>query len=615
MKMKLPFGGIPKHAVRGRSGPMTLRGAVAASVVVGAAMVLAPVVNVLTAGPAAAAAVISQVGTPSTVDGTGLATAADNPQHVGDVLVVTAEEDNTAAQVSAVSGGGVTTWHQAIHYVGSASAENRDYDMWYGVVTATGSSTITFTWSASIASNTAEYEVAEFSATFGTNTVWTLDKTGHQDNTTNSTTVTYASLTPGNADELYFGFADMPNAPSAGSTTGFSYMQTADANQIAWNPDVTSAGVAVQPTSTQGASDVSSSVALLMGATSSIAPTVTAVSPSSGPPAGGTSVTVTGTNLTGATAVDFGLNAGTNVSVNGGGTSLTVTSPAGSAGTVDITVTTPDGTSAASAADRFTYQNAGSYWMVGNDGGVFAFGGAPFEGSLPGLGVHVKNIVSIVPTSDGKGYWMIGSDGGVFAFGDAGFVGSLPGLGVHINDVVGAVPTSSGKGYWMVGKDGGVFAFGDAGFVGSIPGLGVHVGNIVAVVPTSDGKGYWMIGSDGGVFAFGDAGFVGSLPGLNVHVNNVVGAVPTSSGKGYWMVGTDGGVFAFGDAGFLGSLPGLGVHVKNVVGVVATADNKGYWMVGTDGGVFAFGDAGFVGSLPGLGVHVSNIVGFAPHSS
>ncbi len=34
------------------------------------------------------------------------------------------------------------------------------------------------------------------------------------------------------------------------------------------------------------------------------------------------------------------------------------------------------------------------------------------------------------------GYWMIGSDGGVFAFGDAGFVGSLPGLGVKVSNVV-----------------------------------------------------------------------------------------------------------------------------------------------------------------------------------
>ena len=51
------------------------------------------------------------------------------------------------------------------------------------------------------------------------------------------------------------------------------------------------------------------------------------------------------------------------------------------------------------------------------------------------------NIVSIVPTPDGRGYWLIGSDGGVFAFGDAPEDGSLPGVGVNVNNVVGAVPT------------------------------------------------------------------------------------------------------------------------------------------------------------------------------
>ena len=36
------------------------------------------------------------------------------------------------------------------------------------------------------------------------------------------------------------------------------------------------------------------------------APTVTGINPNTGPPAGGTSVTITGTNLNGATAVRFG---------------------------------------------------------------------------------------------------------------------------------------------------------------------------------------------------------------------------------------------------------------------------------------------------------------------
>ena len=84
-------------------------------------------------------------------------------------------------------------------------------------------------------------------------------------------------------------------------------------------------------------------------------PTVSNVSPNRGPDAGGTSVTVTGTNLTGTTAVYFGAVQGTSIVV-GSATSLTVTSPAQTSATVDITVVTPGGTSLTSAADVYTYE-------------------------------------------------------------------------------------------------------------------------------------------------------------------------------------------------------------------------------------------------------------------
>src|SRR5437016_1687044 len=85
-------------------------------------------------------------------------------------------------------------------------------------------------------------------------------------------------------------------------------------------------------------------------------PAVTNVNPNTGPTSGGTSVTITGTNFTGATAVKFGSANATSFTVNSS-TSITATSPAGS-GTVDITVTTGGGTSATSAADQFTYIGA-----------------------------------------------------------------------------------------------------------------------------------------------------------------------------------------------------------------------------------------------------------------
>ena len=83
------------------------------------------------------------------------------------------------------------------------------------------------------------------------------------------------------------------------------------------------------------------------------APTVTAISPATGPATGGTTVTITGMGFTGATAVDFGNTAAASFTVVSD-TQITATSPLGT-GTVDVTVTTPAGTSSASSTDQFTY--------------------------------------------------------------------------------------------------------------------------------------------------------------------------------------------------------------------------------------------------------------------
>ncbi len=83
-------------------------------------------------------------------------------------------------------------------------------------------------------------------------------------------------------------------------------------------------------------------------------PSVSGVSPSSGSTNGGTSVTISGSGFTDATAVDFGDVAAAGFTVNSDG-SITAVAPAGSAGTVDVTVVTAGGTSATSSADQFTY--------------------------------------------------------------------------------------------------------------------------------------------------------------------------------------------------------------------------------------------------------------------
>ena len=85
------------------------------------------------------------------------------------------------------------------------------------------------------------------------------------------------------------------------------------------------------------------------------APAITAISPQSGSIAGGTAVTITGTNLNAASAVKFGTVPAASFTVNSE-TEITATAPASlTPSTVDLTVTTLAGTSPVVSADRFRY--------------------------------------------------------------------------------------------------------------------------------------------------------------------------------------------------------------------------------------------------------------------
>src|SRR5581483_2982226 len=204
--------------------------------------------------------------------------------------------------------------------------------------------------------------------------------------------------------------------------------------------------------------------------------------------------------------------------------------------------------------------------------------------SAPDVFVHDRTPV--------LGYWLVGSDGGIFAYGSADFAGST-GATRLARPIVGLAAAPSGLGYWLAASDGGVFAFGGARFFGSTGAMRLSR-PIVGLAATPTGKGYWLVARDGGVFAFGDAGFFGSTGALRL-AQPVVGMAATPTGKGYWLVARDGGVFAFGDAAFWGSTGGLRLN-RPMVGLAATPTGAGYWLVASDGGIFAFGDATFFGS-------------------
>jgi hypothetical protein len=241
------------------------------------------------------------------------------------------------------------------------------------------------------------------------------------------------------------------------------------------------------------------------------------------------------------------------------------------------------------------------YWFVATDGGIFAFGDAPFYGSTGSLKLN-RPVYGMTATPGGGGYWMVADDGGIFAFGDAKFYGSTGGAKLP-HPIIGMATTPAGGGYWLAGSGGEVYAFGNAPDLGSLPAA--PSAPIVAIAATPTGTGYWLVAQDGHVYARGGARDFGSATGLK---QPVVGIAATPTGAGYWVATNGGQLYAFGDAPAKGSTP---PPAKPIVGIAGTPTGLGYWMVATDGGIFAFGDAPFLGSTGNLKLN-KPVVGMSP---
>jgi hypothetical protein len=269
-----------------------------------------------------------------------------------------------------------------------------------------------------------------------------------------------------------------------------------------------------------------------------------------------------------------------------------------------VTALLPTIVTAAPAAAR-DLRPGPAYWLVGTDGGVFAFGRGHFSGSLAGTPTQ-RPVAGMATTPSGQGYWLVGKDGGVFGFGDAQYLGGAAGRPLN-SPMVSIAATPHGGGYWLASADGGVFAFGDATFSGSLSSAPLNQ-PIVAIAATPTGQGYWLVARDGGVFGFGDAPYLGGAAAGLLN-QGVVGIASTPSGRGYWLVGADGGIFAYGDAGFFGSA--LSATPRSpIVALAPTRSGLGYWLAASDGGIFAYGDATFMGSAAGGQVN-GRVVGIA----
>lgn len=219
---------------------------------------------------------LSQISAVGTLASGGFASAkatqAVTPVTKGGLLVLGVWNTTSSGTptVSAVSGGGVTTWTQvrASTQFTTPPATQRGA-MWMGQITTPGAATVTITSSTGSFPGSNGLYLQEFTCV-GVNlaTVWAIDgaQTGTKANTTSSTSITFPTLTPGGLLRAYIGAG---YAGSTGSTSGGTAGYTVQIDSVNHNPFIYNANVstAQTPVSIQSPTSTSEAMAILVTAT------------------------------------------------------------------------------------------------------------------------------------------------------------------------------------------------------------------------------------------------------------------------------------------------------------------------------------------------------------
>lgn len=286
-------------------------------------------------------------------------------QAAGDLDVVVVGWNDSTATVTAVTDMSGNTYTRAVGPTILAGVATQSIYYAKNIAAASaGANTVTVTFSA--AARYPDIRILEYNGADLNNPV---DVTSAASG--NSATSTSGSATTTSATDLIFG-ANLVQIATSGAGSGFTKrLLTSPDGDIAEDKTVTSAGSYSATAPLSSGKWIMQMVAFRTPSTVGTGPTVTGVSPNSGPTAGGTSVTIEGANFAAGATVTFAGAAATNVVVSSA-TTITATTPAGSAGAATVTVTV--GGQSGSLAGGFTYEGTPTVTAVSPTSGSTAGG-------------------------------------------------------------------------------------------------------------------------------------------------------------------------------------------------------------------------------------------------
>ena len=205
---------------------------------------------------------ITTTGSFLNANSTTVSTIAVTVANVGDIVVMFAATASATITPTGMSGTNSMGAFSTTGPIASGAFAGSGALFW-AKAGATGSSTLTATYSAAIGSTQREFDGWMFTAGLGAATVWTVDAQGTTSNAS-STTMTYPSLVASGTGELYAGCA-LPQAQGLdGATSGFLYNHdTAFTNVFAYR--LNSSGTS-NPTAGQTPAGAAVAAAVLLSA-------------------------------------------------------------------------------------------------------------------------------------------------------------------------------------------------------------------------------------------------------------------------------------------------------------------------------------------------------------